>query len=287
MGKEKIKLLKPKIDVVFHALFREENNRLTEALISDILDEEVKIISNMDRHLNIKDASQKLGIMDLRVELSGHVKCNIEVQINAYKNECDRFLYYLADTYSRQLSRSEDYIKLHRCISIVILDHEIKQLEDIDRLNVKWQMRDDETGRRLLTNKFELIIIELLKARRLYSRNNENKICQWMVFLDDPNNKEVSNIMNKNERIKDARNELESVSGDYEIRRIAELKEKAIRDEKAALAYAKEEGFDKGYEEGMEKGIEKVVKNMLKEKMDISIISKITGISENEINALK
>ena len=30
-------ILSPKIDVVFHALFREENKNLTEALISDIL----------------------------------------------------------------------------------------------------------------------------------------------------------------------------------------------------------------------------------------------------------
>ena len=45
-------LLKPKIDVVFHALFREENKRLTEALITDILGEKVKIkTSDKDRHL--------------------------------------------------------------------------------------------------------------------------------------------------------------------------------------------------------------------------------------------
>lgn len=82
--------------------------------------------------------------------------------------------------------------------------------------------------------------------------------------------------MNKNEKIKDARDELESVSGDCEIRRIAELKEKYIRDEKSALAYAKEEGFDKGFEEGkqagmnagiregIEQGIIQAAKNMIK-----------------------
>lgn len=134
----RIKLLKHKIDVVFHDLFREENNRLTEALISDILNEQVKIIANMDRHVNIKDANQKLGIMDLRVELNGGIKCNIEIQLNAHMNERERFLYYLADTYTRQISKSEDYAKLHRCISIIILDHEIDVLNDFERLNIKW-----------------------------------------------------------------------------------------------------------------------------------------------------
>ena len=301
------KLLKPKIDIVFHALFCEENNRLTEALISDILGEDVKIIANMDRHVNIKDANEKLGIMDLRVELTGGIKCNIEIQLNAHKYECERFLYYLANTYARQVSRGGEYDKLHRCISIVIVDYELDLLKDFERLNVKWQMRDDETGKRLLTNNFELIIIELKKARRLYSKNTNDKICQWMLFLDDPNNKEVSHIMNKNEKIKDARQELESVSGNYEIRRIAELKEKYIRDEKAALAYAKEEGFDKGYEEGklagindgmkegIEKGIEQGIeqgilqtaKNMLDLGISIEDIMKCTNLSREKIEKLK
>ena len=69
MNKIEKELLKPKIDVVFHALFREENKKITEALISDILKEKVKIkTTNKDRFLNIKDPKQKLGIIDLRTE---------------------------------------------------------------------------------------------------------------------------------------------------------------------------------------------------------------------------
>ena len=48
-----MELLKPKIDVVFHSLFREENKRLTEGLISDILGEKVKVITTAkDRHID-------------------------------------------------------------------------------------------------------------------------------------------------------------------------------------------------------------------------------------------
>ena len=41
---KKIKLLSPKIDVVFHALFREDNKELLEVLISDVLEEKVKVV---------------------------------------------------------------------------------------------------------------------------------------------------------------------------------------------------------------------------------------------------
>ncbi len=93
--------------------------------------------------------------------------------------------------------------------------------------------------------------------------------------------------MNENNDIKKAHEELKQVSGDYELRRIAELKEKYIRDEAAALEYAIEkgqkEGVEKGIKEGIEKGIKETAKNMLKLGLEIDIISKATGLSKEEI----
>ena len=66
------KLLKPKIDVVFHALFREENKELLGALISDVLGEKIKVVTtDKNRYVNTREVKEKLGIMDLRAELEG------------------------------------------------------------------------------------------------------------------------------------------------------------------------------------------------------------------------
>ena len=307
MENKEIELLSPKIDIVFHALFRESNNRLTEAFLTDVLEEKVKIIANLDRYMDIKAAEEKLGIMDLRVELEDNTNCNVEIQIKKYKNECDRFLYYLADTYSRQLDYGEEYKEINRCISIVIVDHEVNELKDVEKINTKWQMRDNTTGMKILTNKFELIIIELPKAKKLYLENKEDRICQWMMFFDDPNSKEVDCIMEKNTGVKEAKEELRSVSGDYEIRRIAELKQKYIRDEKAALSYATEEaikeglekglkqGLKQGIEQGIERGIEQgerkskieIAKRLLEKEMNIDEIVEITELSYDEVSKLK
>ena len=62
------------------------------------------------------------------------------------------------------------------------------------------------------------------------------------MFLDNPNSKEVGAIMKENKEIKSIADTLEQVSGDEKLRRIAELKEKAILDEKAALDYATKKG---------------------------------------------
>ena len=145
---KKINLLIPKIDVVFHALFREENKKITEALISDILGENVKVkTTNRDRHLNIKNPKQKLGVIDLRTEFEDGTNCNIEIQLIEHDYENERFLYYWADAYSRQLLRGDEYDSLHRTISIIILDHEIEELKGEECLDTKWQIRDNKTGK--------------------------------------------------------------------------------------------------------------------------------------------
>ena len=76
------KLLKPKLDVVFHALFREDNKELLGALTSDILREEVKIkTTDKNRYVDIEEANDKLGVMNLRAELEDGAHCIIEIQI--------------------------------------------------------------------------------------------------------------------------------------------------------------------------------------------------------------
>ena len=290
MPKEQ-ELLKPKIDVVFHTLFRRKNNTLLEAMLSNILETKVKIIENLDRHLDISKSDEKLGVMDLRVRFEDGMYCNIEIQLEQCKFENERFLYYLSNTYSKQLERGTEYEQINKTISIAIIDHETEALKGIDNLNIRWQMRDNATGSRMLIDRFELVIIELPKAKRIYKSNSDNKISQWMMFLDNPNSKEVEKIMDKNENIREAGNELKEVSGDYELRRIAELKEKYIRDEHARYSYAMEKGMEKGIQRGIEKGVkettDKIVKNMLKLNIKIEVVAETTGLSVEEILNMK
>ena len=80
-------------------------------------------------------------------------------------------MYYWADAYSRQIKRGDRFGKLEKTISIAILDHELEELRGIEEIGVKWQIRDEITGKRILTDRLELIIIELPKARRMYKTN--------------------------------------------------------------------------------------------------------------------
>lgn len=85
--------------------------------------------------------------------------------------------------------------------------------------------------------------------------------------------------MKENEEIKKANEEYEYLTGDEAERRLALLREEAIRDEKTMLKGSREEGKK-------ESKIE-IAKNMLKKGMEISIIAEITELSVEEIEKIK
>ena len=69
--------------------------------------------------------------------------------------------------------------------------------------------------------------------------------------------------------------------------------ENSIRDEatKKGLKEGLEKGLERGIKQGLERGTEQskneIAKNMLKKGLDISLISEVTGLSNEQINNLK
>ena len=131
--------------------------------------------------------------------------------------------------------------------------------------------------------------------RKYYGKNKNNIKAQWMLFLDDPNSKEVREIMEKNEEIKEATVVVKQMSEDEKMQRLAFLREKAILDEQEIIETATNKGLREGMEKGLAKGIEQgekrksteIAKELLKENMPIEKIEKITKLSKEEIEQLQ
>lgn len=276
----KTTLLKPKIDIVFHSLFRVGNEEITKAIIEAVTKEKIESINlNTDRHLIGKYPNEKTGILDLKAILNNGTICNIEIQLADNKDTAERFLYYWSKIYSGQLVKGEEYKKLNKVIRIIILDYEFEKTKEIDSISTKWKVKEVQTGKELeLTDVLELYILEIPKARKILEREIDNELAQWMTFLDDPNKEEVSKIMEDNQDIKKAMNELEEMSEDEELRRLAELREKAIRDEKNGLRHARQEGI--------KEGIIEIAKEMKKQNYTNEEIQNITKLTKEEIENL-
>ena len=100
--------------------------------------------------------------------------------------------------------------------------------------------------------------------------------------------------MEENEEIKKANEQLEYLTGDEAVRRMAFLREKAERDYVTNMSGAREEGIEEGKKEGLKKGIKEgekkkaieIAKEMLKEEIEKEKIIKITGLTKEELEEI-
>ena len=292
-------LLKPKNDIVFQSLFTKNNAKITKAFVEALIGRKVKNIEiNNEKELQREKPEDKLGILDLQLDLDNKEKLDVEVQLIERHNLAERLLYYFSRMYGETVKRSENYIEAQRVMLIAIVDYKVELTKEIKEFETQWKLRETKNPQLVLTDKEEIVILELEKVRKAYEKYKDDKKAQWMLFLDDPNTKEVKEIMKKNKDIEEAVVTVHEMSEDEKLRRLAELREKAIMDEKAI----RKAGYVHGMEEGLEKGIEKgkalgektgyekakikIAKKLKEKGNSVDEIKEITGLSEEEINKL-
>ena len=222
MANEKNKILQPKNDVVFKALFSRGKESITKAFLEDILKIKIeKLELDKSKDLVNDNKNDKNGRLDLRAVLNGNIECDIEMQLKVHSYSMNRFLYYWSKIYSANLQIGEKYENLRKTISVVILGDDSELLKEIPKFHTIWQIREETYQKIILTNFFELHIIEIPKALKEYKKSPSDAVLQWMMFLDNPENMEVQRIMENNEGIKEAKEELDIISADRGLRELA------------------------------------------------------------------
>ena len=279
---QKIKRYPPKMDIIFQAIFGEVGSEnITKDFLEKILKRKIEKISldkNPILRRELKD--DKLGVLDIVTELDGKEKCNIEMQLIDKNNIIERMLYYWSKMYTRQIKAGDNYSKLEKTIVILIADFNIKGLEEVE-YHSTWEIIETNSVKKLiLTDKFELDIIELSKIKG--RENEKDQLLDWLIFLENPESERVIRKMEENNNLKEAVEKLDRISEDEKMQRIIELREKAIRDEHAIYAKGVDDGLEKG---AREKQIE-IAKKLLKAKIGMEVIIETTGLTKEEIEKL-
>ncbi len=278
-----IKTLSPKLDVVFQALFGEVGNEsITKGFLETILERKIDSIDlSKNPILRREFKEEKLGVLDIIAKLDKNEICNIELQIVDKKNIIERILYYWSRLYSRQIKSGEDYKILQKAIVILITDFKIENLEELD-YHSRWKIMEDKQGKKIiLTQKLEIDIIELPKI--IGKEKEQDNLLDWLYFLENPKSERVTEKMKENENLKEAVKKLDNLSEDEKMQRIADLRQKAIMDEKAIYEKGLEVGIEKGIMEGSQKEKIEIAKKMLDLKIDKETIAEATGLTEQEI----
>ncbi|MEG2290858.1 MAG: Rpn family recombination-promoting nuclease/putative transposase [Clostridium sp.] len=274
------KLLDPKNDVVFQKLFGVKGNeKLLISFLNSILEPsgngKIKSLNLEEKELNTSlIASEKLSILDINVTTETNVHINVEIQLINQYNMIKRTIFYLSKIILKQLVKGDNYTKLNKTITVNILD--FNYIKD-SKFHSSYHFYEDIT-KKLLSDILEIHFIELDKFKKC-EKDYNNKLHRWLSFLINPEGKEIDGLKKEDAEIKEAMDVLYEISGDKAVIQLAELRDKAIRDEKSRLEGAREEGREEVREED--------AKNFLKLGVSEEIVSKGTGLPILKIRELK
>ena len=288
--------LKMKSDIMFKAFYgRKENEEFLQDFLEAILGEKIVIKKVMhDVRLEQLAKEQKFGILDLGVELEYGEFINVEIQIKNYKNIEKRTTFYACKKLIEQLGPGEDYRQLKPTIIIAILDYSFIKLPEYitETVRVVKEHREYE-----INNDVKYYYIELEKFRN-QNPDMTKRINQWSAFLDMERGDLLEMACKENDKVKRAVENYEVLTGDEEVKRLAEIRLMSKLEEKSALDCAREDGIEEGKKIGREIGREqerretieklrKIAKKLKEQKMQTKQIAEITGLSEEEIEDLK
>jgi len=286
------KLLKPRNDLVFQKLFGEQKNKeITGHLLSLILGKEVYNVDlDVNKQMIGKREGLKTCILDIRAKFNDGEECNIELQVSPYKHMPDRMLQYWSMNYINKLERGEDYSKIKPTIAVLITCYKLDEIKEIPRYHTSWSLREDKETDAILTDKFQIHVLEIPKVKDIEIQTDE--LAQWMSFINDPEDGRLEKMMYENNKyFKQARKELEYLSGDKDFQEIVEKRALALMDQEVQTRLAKEEGRRAGKTEGISIGEKKkeieIAKKMKARNIPIEEIMELTELSKEEIENIK
>lgn len=274
------KIYNLKNDIIFQTFFaRKGNEEFLIDFLNALLKTNIKSIE-IREEVNLERLSreEKGGRLDLQATLEDGTIVSIEMQLKNEYNFEERTTLYAGKVISRETERGTDYEDIKQVIMINILGFNMLDVEDY--ISETAIVLDKHRDYEVLTG-IKWYFIELPKFRKQNPDMNE-KINQWLAFIDDNNKELIDMAENKNETLKKARIEMNYLTGDAEVRRLAELREKWEMDRVSAINHATRVGIEKGKKEE----IIKTAKAMLEEKIPIETIMKITELSREEIEKL-
>ena len=270
-------------DLMFKNYFK-LNKDLLKSLLQTFLplpnNSPIKDITILDSLLPALTPEEKSSLMDLRVQLDSGEFVNVEMQAFPHKSFTQRILLYWAKNYGSQLKTGKRYETLYPTYSLVFSVHDL--FLQTGGFYTSFSIRSDESPYFCFNEDLRLITVELSKFKKREPSELLDLREEWCYLLKESKQmgeRESRELSAKGEDMKKAMFRLKELSREEGLRLVEEAKEKAWKDQMAR----ERDSFNSG----IAKGKIELVRNMLKNKLDIQLISKITGLPKKEISKLK
>ena len=275
----------PTNDFFFKKIFGSTGSeKITKSLLEAILKIDITAIDLDKNPITEKEVlDDKLGVMDIRLEINGNIDCDVEMEMVNRGNIEIRLMRYVSKIFIRGLKVGEDYIEAKDSIAILVANFELDKHKEVKKILTEYEMREKDYGNIVLTDKVKIYILELPKIERMKSEDKNLNL--WIKFIKDLEVKKLADNKEKDEKleetikaIQEAKEKYEELCQDEHARYIAELREKYV-EETASVRQM-------GYEEGKETEKKKIAKMMKDNNYSNEEIMQITELSKEEIEKL-
>ena len=279
----------PTNDFFFKKIFGSAGSeKITTSLLEAILKIDITAIDLDKNPITEKDVlDDKLGVMDIRLEINGNIDCDVEMEMVNRGNIEIRLMRYVSKIFIKGLKVGEKYVEAKDSIAILIANFELAKHKEVKKILTEYEMREKDYGNIVLTDKVKIYILELPKIERIKSEDKNLNL--WIKFIKDLEVKKLADNKEKDEKleetikaIQEAKEKYEELCQDEHARYIAELREKYVEE----TASVRQMGYEEGLETGQEKEKKKTAKIMKDKKYSIDEIMQITELSREEIEKL-
>ncbi|GHS95212.1 hypothetical protein AGMMS50276_09950 [Synergistales bacterium] len=135
----------------------------------------------IDPHLERDRPDDKLGILDVRVQLKDKKIISVEVQVREAPYMAERVAFSTGRNLSRQISPGQDYSQIAKVVTIVITNYDIIATDGY--YNHKFWLYDPEKGVGL-TDVMEIYTLEMKKLPDTASENpKKNELLNWLRLI--------------------------------------------------------------------------------------------------------
>ena len=282
-------------DYVFKRIFaREENNSMLKDFLEAILNIHINKVEVKNPELTPNMADEKLGILDLKLDIDNERVVDVEMQVSNEHNIKERSSTYLSKLAAEQLKAKQNYKELKKIITINILKynylernsyHSIARMkyEDtnpIEFVNMGYKKEEEDA-----TSTFEMHFIELPKFKEK-NPNCNTKLEQWLWLIDGSKEEKVKMSALENEEINKTVKELNKLSQNPEEVAKYEEREWSIMRYNVEMDTNRELGKEEGRKEGKRDKEIEIVKKLYSLNTPIEKIAEIVELSIEEVKKI-
>ena len=277
-----MKLLDPKIDSTFKTLFTRSDpgsETALKGLVKAVTGYEPEEITILNSELPKDIAHAK----DIRLDLSCRMKDGslIDIEMQTFIGNDNlrlRSLYYGCRMISSAEMKGHYYRRLPRVYQVMFTNFRLFEENDDFIQSFRMQNGDIE-----LTDRLQIIFIQMplveIGEREI---KNLSELEKWVIFLRDGTDRTKRDILNS---IMESSPEIMNTGGIL-MNISKDLKEWAIQESRIKGELDYQSGLLASYDTGLEKGLEQAARGMKTENIPSETISKITGLTPEQIAAL-